>query len=101
MNVADQVVVLWAVTNGHLDDVPLADVAKVEERLLVAFNTNRKLKEHLESKKELDDTSIKELEKLVLSVLGKGKTATAEPTPKAPATKPKPKVKRLKRRTRR
>ena len=101
MDVVDQVVVLWAVTNGHLDDVPLADVAKVEERLLVAFNTNRKLKEHLESKKELDNTSIKELEKLVLSVLGKGKTATAEPTPKAPATKPKPKVKKLKRRARR
>ncbi|MBI3282904.1 F0F1 ATP synthase subunit alpha [Candidatus Curtissbacteria bacterium] len=99
MDVSDQVVVLWAVTGGHFDDVPLADVAKAEERLLVAANTNRKLKEQMEQKKELDDATIRELEKLVVSVVGK---KPQEQTEKSVHTKTakKSKVKRLKRKKR-
>mgnify|MGYP001608753920 FL=1 len=76
MDVSDQVVVLWAVINGHFDDVPISDINKAEERLLVAFATNRKLKDHLEQKEELDDPSIRELEKLVTSVVGSKKVTT-------------------------
>lgn len=102
MDVSDQVVVLWAVTNRHFDAVPLPDVAKYQERLLVAFNTNRKLKEHLETKKELDDATIRELEKLVSSVVGSKKMPSAEDMEKSSPTrtvekKTKLKVRRIKR----
>ncbi|MCW5953470.1 MAG: F0F1 ATP synthase subunit alpha, partial [Propionibacteriaceae bacterium] len=33
-DVADQVVMVWAGTNGHLDDVPVADVLRFESELL-------------------------------------------------------------------
>jgi F-type H+-transporting ATPase subunit alpha len=117
MDISEQVVVLWAVTNGHFDQVAIADIAKVEERLLTAFATNRKLKDHLETKKELDDATVRELEKLVSSIVGPsrppqgatGKKPAAtqesekiasppEKSPSASKVTRKPKVKKLKRR---
>lgn len=100
MDVTDQVVALWAAVNGHFDNVPISDIAKVEERLLVAAATNRRLKDHLKTKGELDDWAVGELEKLVNSVVGKKAATqeTAENKPREPARKPKPKTKRVKRR---
>ncbi|OGD87381.1 F0F1 ATP synthase subunit alpha [Candidatus Curtissbacteria bacterium RIFCSPHIGHO2_01_FULL_41_11] len=108
MDVPSQVVLLWAVTNGHLDQIPTSDVSKAEEKILAALQTNKKLKDHMEDKKDLDDTLIKELEKLVTTALGGKKPATAENTElktetksaaSAVAKKSKPKVSKLKRRT--
>ena len=74
MDVTAQVVILWAVTNGHLDSVPIEDVAKQEEKILALFEANKKLKEYLEDKKEIDDFVKGQLEKLVT-----GKTTSTNP----------------------
>jgi F-type H+-transporting ATPase subunit alpha len=39
LSVEEQVVVLWAGTRGHLDDVPVADVGRFERELLEWFRT--------------------------------------------------------------
>lgn len=72
MDIASQVVILWAVTNGHFDETPLAEVKTKEEKILALFEANKKLKEYMNSKKEIDDYIKKELEKMVT-----GKTAAA------------------------
>lgn len=71
MDVPSQVLVFWAVTNGYLDETPLAEIQTIEERLLSALHTNKKLKKQLEDKKAIDESTAKEFEKLVKSVIGK------------------------------
>lgn len=103
MDVSSQVVLLWAVTNGHFDQVPVALVSDAEERLLAVFVSHKKLKDHMDDKKELDEYVVKELEKLVSSLGGKKPTFEATET-KPSETKPtkpaKKKVSKLKRRKR-
>ncbi len=70
MDVSLQVIVLWAVTNGYLDNVPVDEISNIEERIAGALQTNKKLKGQLEEKKEITDEIKKELEKLVKSVVG-------------------------------
>lgn len=65
MDIASQVVVLWAVQNGYFDSVPVADVAKYETKILNLLATNKKLRDHLEDKKEIDDFAEKELAKML------------------------------------
>lgn len=104
MPVSSQVVLLWAVTNGYFDQTPIEQMEAAEERLQTALTTNKKLKDYMESKKELDDFVIKELEKLVPSVLGGKKPSTQNTETKVEtkttqsARKSKPKVTKLKRR---
>jgi len=74
MDVTSQVVILWAVNNGYLDSVPLAEISAFEEKILALFTTNKKLKDHLDKNKEIDDFAEKELEKMLKSLTARGDT---------------------------
>lgn len=92
LDVSSQVVVLWAVNNGYLDDVPIEKVSEFEQKILSALEINGKLKDSLNKNKAIDETSEKELKKM-LDLL-KGKTSEhlgGEVKPKKPTTKKKPK----------
>ncbi|MDP2632321.1 MAG: F0F1 ATP synthase subunit alpha [Candidatus Curtissbacteria bacterium] len=111
MDVSSQVVLLWAVTNGHFDQVPVAQISDAEEKLLAAFVSHKKLKDYIEDKKELDEYVVKELEKLVSSTFrskatkesnesNKKKTSDSSATSEtSDSSRKKPKVAKLKRRT--
>jgi F0F1-type ATP synthase alpha subunit len=71
MDVPSQVIVFWAVTNGYFDKTPISEIQGIEERLISALNSDKKLKKILEEKKAIDETVTKEFEKLVKSVVGK------------------------------
>jgi len=70
MDVVSQVVIFWAVNNGYSDSVPVSEVANFQEKILTLLTTNKKLKDYLEDKKEVDDFVVKELEKMLGSVSG-------------------------------
>lgn len=62
----EQVVALWAVTNGFMDEVEIEKVKEFEARFIQHLKLrNRKLLSEIASKKELDEKLIKELEKAV------------------------------------
>ena len=94
LGVVDQVVVLWAVNNGYFDNVAILEVKAYEEKVLILLATNKKLRQYLEEKKEIDEFVTKELERMLKSGQEKPKTA------KVTKTKAQPKVKR-KRKTKR
>ena len=67
--VEEQVVALWAVTNGYMDEVEVEKVRDFEQRFIQALKLkNKKLLSEIASKKELDEKMIKELEKIVKGV---------------------------------
>src|SRR3990167_4006366 len=76
LDVTSQVALLWAVNNGYFDNIPIEQVAEYEEKILTLFSTNKKLKDYLTNKKEIDDYVEKELEKLVASISGSRKVIT-------------------------
>lgn len=62
--VEQQVVMIWTVTNGHLDDVAVEDLKDFEERLLDFMKTRKeKLLSKIAKEKTLEDNTRKELEK--------------------------------------
>jgi len=65
MDVANQVAILWAVTNGHFDQTPMENIQSQEEKIVSLLEANKKLKDYMTDKKEIDDYVKKELEKLV------------------------------------
>ena len=67
LDVASQVIMLWAVTGGYFDKIDISQIPKFEERILTLLATNKKLKDHLENKKEIDDFAQKELERMLNS----------------------------------
>lgn len=75
MDVASQVVILWAVTNGYFDLVPLEKIQDQQDRIIALFDANKKLKDYMNSKKEIDDFVKRELEKMI-----SGKSVTTETT---------------------
>jgi len=67
--VEEQVVSLWAVTNGYMDEVEVEKVREFETRFIQALKLkNKKLLSEIAEKKVLDEKMIKELEKLVKGV---------------------------------
>lgn len=90
MDVTDQIIVIWAATNGYFDNVKVEEVASAQEKLLMSANTNKKLKDYMADRKELDDFVVKELEKLINSLSGK-KPASTESEPSTVTRKPKTK----------
>lgn len=109
MDVASQVVILWAVENGYLDNIPVSEIAATEEKILTLFETNKKLKDYLLQKKEIDEYVTKELERMLKgitssSVPSKPSRSIERGSPKATVPsvikkqsgKPKPKNKRSK-----
>lgn len=66
MPVELQIVILWAVTNGYLDEIPVGQIKEFEERYLDFIKTRKeKLLKQLAKGKVLDDKLISELEKSV------------------------------------
>lgn len=92
MDVASQVVIVWTATHGYLDNIPISKIFEFEQRIILALNSNKKLKDYLDSKKEIDDFAAKELEKLVSSVAGSKKTITEVPTISVPSKPSVPSV---------
>ena len=75
MDTAAQVVILWAVNNGYLDNVSIEEISAAEERILTLLATNKKLKDHLDKNKEMDDFAEKELEKMLKGISGSYKSS--------------------------
>ena len=64
--VADQVAIIWAATQGHLDDIPVEDVRKFEREFLEFVNsTFKEIPEGIERDKELTDDIVASLTKAV------------------------------------
>ncbi len=82
MDVSSQVVILWAVKNGYFDEVPIEKIAGFEQSILTLFETNQKLKKHLDDKKEIDDFAEGELKKMLATVSGKPQKVESETKPK-------------------
>lgn len=60
----EQVIALWAVTNGYLDEVEVEKIKEFENRFIQHLKLkNKKLLSEIASKKELDEKAVKELEK--------------------------------------
>ena len=57
--VADQVVMVWAGTNGHLDDVPVADVLRFESELLDHLRHNTSVLQTVAETGAWDDDTAK------------------------------------------
>ena len=61
-----QIVIIWAVTNGHLDEVPVEQIKDFEEKYLDFIKTRKEgLVNQIAKEKALGDKLIKELEKSV------------------------------------
>ena len=63
--VEDQVVSIWAGTNGKLDEVPVEDILRFERELLDYLGRNTKVLETLRDTNVLDDDTVATLEKEV------------------------------------
>ena len=68
---SEQVVVLWAVTNGYLDNVEVERVKEFEEKYVAHLKLReKKLMSEVADKKELDEKMIKDLEKVTKEFVG-------------------------------
>jgi F-type H+-transporting ATPase subunit alpha len=64
MPVEQQVLIIWAVTNGYLDSVPVEKINEFEEKLFDFMKTKKaNLLDQIAKEKTLEDKTIKELEK--------------------------------------
>ena len=63
--VEDQVVSIWAGTNGKLDEVPVEDILRFERELLDYLGRSTKVLDTLRDTNVLDDDTVAELEKAV------------------------------------
>lgn len=91
LDVASQVTILWAVTNGHFDNVPVEQIKNKEERILALLASNKKLKDYMLDKKEIDDFVKKELEKMISGKTHQTQTNEEAVKPKAATKKTKSK----------
>ncbi|MCH4250147.1 MAG: F0F1 ATP synthase subunit alpha [Microbacteriaceae bacterium] len=63
--VEEQVVSIWAGTNGKLDDVPVSDVLRFEAEMLEYVRGNTKVLEELRESGTLEDSTLHEMETAV------------------------------------
>jgi len=64
MPVEQQAVIIWTVTNGHLDDIPVEKIKGFEEKFLDFMKTRKeKILETIAKEKTIDDKTIRELAK--------------------------------------
>ncbi|MDO8573149.1 MAG: F0F1 ATP synthase subunit alpha [Candidatus Daviesbacteria bacterium] len=62
---AEQVAVLWAVTNGYLDEIEVEKAREFEEKYIAHLKLReKKLMNDITDKKELDESMVKGLEKI-------------------------------------
>jgi F-type H+-transporting ATPase subunit alpha len=72
--VEEQVVSIWAGTNGHLDEVPVPDVLRFERELLDSLKRHTKILDTLRDTNVLSDETVAELEKAVEKFKGEFQT---------------------------
>ena len=65
MPVEEQVVSIWAGTNGHLDEVPVSDVRKFESEFLDHLRNRSSVLTTLAQTNKLEDSTVQELESQV------------------------------------
>ncbi len=66
----EQVVILWAATNGYLDELEVARLRDFEQKYIASLRLrNKKLLQEIREKKELDEKMIKELQKATEEIL--------------------------------
>ena len=66
LSVAEQVAILWAATQGYLDDVPVEEVRQFEKEFLEFVNsTFKEIPEGLEKEKDLTDGIVESLKKAI------------------------------------
>jgi F-type H+-transporting ATPase subunit alpha len=63
--VEQQVVSIWAGTNGKLDDVPVEDILRFESEFLEYLESNSEVLETLRDKRVLEDATVEELDSKV------------------------------------
>jgi F-type H+-transporting ATPase subunit alpha len=63
--VEDQVVAIWAGTNGKLDEVPVEDILRFERELLDYLGRNTKVLDNLRETNVLSDETVAEMESAV------------------------------------
>lgn len=67
----EQVVALWAVTNGYMDEVEVEKIKEFEEKYVAHLKLReKKLLSQIASKKELDESLVKKLEKATKDFVG-------------------------------
>ena len=81
--VEDQVVSIWAGTNGKLDEIPVEEILKFESELLDHLKRNTKILDTIRESQKLDDDVKAELEKevdkFVVSFRGAGSEGLGHP----------------------
>jgi F-type H+/Na+-transporting ATPase subunit alpha len=81
--VEEQVVSIWAGTNGKLDTIPVADILKFESELLEHLRRNTKILDTLRDTKVLDDDTKaaleKEVDSFVIAFQGSGAEGLGKP----------------------
>jgi len=90
LDVASQVVLLWGINNGYFDETKMDDIENYQARILSLFDANKKLKDHMNDKKELDDYVKGELEKLFSK---SGTKSNVKEESQKPKTESRPKTK--------
>lgn len=68
---AEQVVILWVVTNGYLDAVEVARVSEFEQKYIAYLKLReKKLMSEVDEKRQLDEKLVKSLEKTTKEFVG-------------------------------
>lgn len=69
--IEEQVVILWAVTNGYLDEIPVERAREFEQKYIDHLKLReKKLMAEIADKKELDESMVKKLEKVTKEFAG-------------------------------
>jgi F-type H+-transporting ATPase subunit alpha len=76
--VEEQTVSIWAGTTGKLDDVPVADILKFEREFLDHLGRKSKVLNTIRETNNLEDDTIKELEKQIESFKKSFQTSSGE-----------------------
>ena len=86
MDVEEQVIVIWAATNGYVDDIPVEEVRNFEAELLKFIrNSHPGLVQSIREKKTLTPEIISDLQVAMKDLKELRKQAEGEITPPAPA----------------
>jgi F-type H+-transporting ATPase subunit alpha len=82
MNVADQVLIIFAGTRGHLDSIPVDEVQKWEKQFLTYMKDQKQeIRNQLIEKGDVDDALIQQIESAITEfhTQYQGNTATTKP----------------------
>jgi F-type H+-transporting ATPase subunit alpha len=61
--VAEQVVVIWSVTNGYVDSIPVDQVSRFNDELVESLRAEGSILKAIEETKDLSDETVETLRK--------------------------------------